>query len=283
MPGNCSSINLLSRATSLAKAVLLPSLPIVFAWLTYIWRNADAEDPAGDSQYFEAGSPATAPAEPGTLATMQRSISIPPRLTEDADPAALGPPPTGVPPVAVRCQIDDLDPKWTAAAAERQRAAAAVAPTQQAQRAQRSPQLSRRSTAEIEPRWLAPAAQDASPASAAGPPATVQRRFSIPPRLTEDIDAEVPVPASAPEPQLNGGTSLPPRISEDFADIYGAPQQPASQLSAVMERDVDEVSCPSEAGCQPSDVGQRLVEGIEPDSESSRCTPSSQPAGRYRS
>ena len=175
----------------------------------------------GDSQHFEAGSSATAPAEPVTLAAIQRSMSIPPRLIDDVDPGALDPPPAQVPSVATGCQSEIVDSKWTSDAAERQRAAAAVAQTQQAQHAQRSPQLSRRSTAEIEPRWLAPALQASSPASAAAPPATVQQRFSIPPRLTEDIDAEVPVPAPAPEPQLSGGTSL--------------------LLSAVMGIGVDEV------------------------------------------
>ena len=88
--------------------------------------------------------------------------------------------------------------------------------------------------------------------------AAMQRSISIPPRLTEDIDAEVPVPAPAPKPQLSSGTGLPPRISQEFADIYDAPQQPASQLSAVMEGGVDEVSCPFELGWQTSDVGQQL-------------------------
>ena len=199
-------------------------------------------DPERDSQHLEAGSSAAAPAEPVTLAASQRPISIPPCLAEDVDPAALGPPPAQVPSVAIRGQTENLDPKWIAASAERQRATAAVAQTQQAQRARCSPQLSRRSTAEIEPQWLAPAAQETSPARAAAPPATVQRHVSIPARLTGDIDAEVPVSAPALEPQLTGGTYLPPRISEEFADIYGAPQQPASQLSAVAEEAVDEVS-----------------------------------------
>ena len=199
-------------------------------------------DPEGDSQQFGAGFLAAAPAEPVTLAASQRPISIPPCLTEDIDPVALGPPPAQVPSVAVRGQTETLDPRWTAASAESQRNTAAVAQTQQAQRARHSPQLSRRSTAEIEPRWLAPAAQETSPARAAAPPATVQRRVSIPSRLTGDIDAEVPVSAPGLEPRLTGGTYLPPRISEEFADTYGAPQQPASQLSAVAEEAVDEVS-----------------------------------------